>query len=166
MNEMNYHHQSLLKLIAFLLQKTAKQTTLVSPNCEKVLSRFHSLSPPKISIYNFICIIDKIIGHDDSIWITTVILIDRFVKMNPSIAITPNVIHKLLLSAVITSTNFETDGSYTNATWSKLCGICIDELNILEREFLFMLEFSIMITKEEFNHYNEEISKKVNFFVQ
>ena len=159
------NHQSLLKLIAFILQETAKQTTLVSPNCETVLSRFHSLSPPKISIYDFICVIDKIINHEDAIWIITIILFDRFVKMNSSFAITPNIIHKLLICAVITATKFETDGSLTNAAWSKLCGICIDELNILEREFLFMLEFSIVITKEEYNQYNDQISQKASFFV-
>jgi hypothetical protein len=61
---------------------------------------------------------------------------------------------------VVASYPFDSTSIYPNKIWSNLGGILLEELNVLESEFLFLLEFSVVITREEYTIYEEEISKK------
>lgn len=148
-----------LKVIAFTLQEAASQNKLLIGK-EVALSRFHTLSPPKIPILQYLISIHKNGNCPKSVFIVAVILIDRLLSLQSNILITPNTVHKLFLCSLLTASKFTTDQYYNNATWASIGGIRLEELNILELEFLFLLGFSIVVTKEDYLKYETEISEK------
>ena len=95
-----------------------------------------------------------------SVFIVALILLDRLLIKKPEITITPNTVHKLFLCSLLTASKFTTDLYYNNLTWANIGGIRLEELNVLELEYLFALGFSIVVTKEEFNRYDEELKMK------
>jgi hypothetical protein len=59
-------------------------------------------------------------------------------------------IHRLLLTAILTSAKFVDDGFYNNKIYSSLGGISLRELNRLECEFLILLEYRMHISADVF----------------
>lgn len=148
-----------LRVIAFTLQEAASQNKLLIGR-EVSLSRFHTLSPPKIPILKYLEYLHKNGNCPRSVFIVALILLDRLLTKQPQITITPNTVHKLFLCSILTASKFTTDMYYSNLVWANIGGIRLEELNVLELEFLFMLGFSVVVTKEEFNRYDSELSKK------
>ena len=151
--------EAILKVISFTLQESATQNELLlGPNV--TLTRFHTLSPPKISIFNYIQFLYKKTHCACSCFIIAVILLDRLLRMQSQIQITPNTVHKLFLCSLMTAAKFNTDLNLNNSAWAAIGGIRPEEMNILEIEFLFLLQFSINVTKEEFTRYNDVMASK------
>lgn len=148
-----------LKVIAFTLQEAASQNKLLIGR-EVSLSRFHTLSPPNIPILKYLEYLHENGNCPRSVFIVALILLDRLLTKQPQITITPNTVHKLFLCSILTASKFTTDLYYSNLTWANIGGIRLEELNVLELEFLFLLGFSVVVTKEEFNRYDSELTKK------
>lgn len=148
-----------LRVISFTLQQSAMQNDLLAgPNI--TLTRFNTLAPPKISIYNYITFLREKTHTSRSCFIIAMILLDRLLRLQSSIQITPNTVHKLFLCSLMTASKFNTDLNMSNEAWAAIGGVRIEEMNILEIEFLFLLQFSINVKKEEYDLYNKEISEK------
>ena len=54
------------------------------------------------------------------------------------------------------------DQFYTNAHYAKVGGIPVEELNCLELEFLFNINFSLYVSCEDYQRYHEEIFLHAN----
>ncbi|OHT01082.1 Cyclin, N-terminal domain containing protein [Tritrichomonas foetus] len=151
--------EAVLRVISFTLQEAATQNELLSgPNV--TLTRFHTLSPPKISIINYIQFLHTKTHCARSCFVIAMILLDRLLRLQSHIQVTPNTVHKLFLCSLMTASKFNTDLNMSNTAWAAVGGIRPEEMNILELEFLFLLQFSINVTKDEFTLYNEELSEK------
>ena len=148
-----------LRVIAFTLQEAASQNKLLIGR-EITLSRFHTLSPPKIPILKYLLYLHTKGNCPRSVFVVALILLDRLLLKKPEITITPNTVHKLFLCSLLTASKFTTDMYYNNLTWANIGGIRLEELNVLELEYLFALGFSIVVTKDEFNMYDSELLKK------
>lgn len=150
-----------LRVIAFTLQEAASQNKLLIGR-DVTLSRFHTLSPPKIPILKYLGYLHTNGNCPRSVFIVALILLDRLLIQQPQIKITPNTVHKLFLCSLLTASKFTTDMYYNNITWATIGGLRLEELNVLELEFLFLLRFTIVVTKEEFNKYDHELSVKAS----
>ena len=148
-----------LRVIAFTLQEAASQNKLLIGR-EMSLSRFHMLSPPKIPILQYLEDLHSMGNCPRSVFVVALILLDRLLLKKPEITITPNTVHKLFLCSLLTASKFTTDYYYDNLVWANIGGIKLEEINLLEKEFLFALGFSIIVTKEEFSMYDDELAKK------
>lgn len=149
----------ILRVISFILQQTAMQNDLLAgPNI--TLTRFNTLAPPKISIYNYITFLREKTHTSRSCFIIAMILLDRLLRLQSGIQITPNTVHKLFLCSLMTASKFNTDLNMNNEAWAAIGGVRIEEMNILEIEFLFLLQFSINVKKDEYDLYNNELTEK------
>jgi hypothetical protein len=148
-----------LKAIAFTLLEAATQNKLLT-GPEVILNRFHTLSPPLIPIFKYLVFICDKTRCNPPCFIVAIILLDRLLAKNTHVKITPNTVHKLFLCSLLTACKFTLDNYYTNEVWANLGGVRLEELNALELEFLFLLGFSGVVTKEEYVMYEQEISKK------
>ena len=151
--------QWMLKAIAFSLQEAAIQNNLLANNNIN-LSRFHTLNPPKVPIGKYLLHLQKMSKEPKSSFIAAFILLDRLLSIQGNITLTPNTVHKLCLCSVLIATKFLSDKCLRNEEWAKIGGVPLEELNILETEFLFMLGFSLTITKDEFQKYQETFEEK------
>ena len=156
--------QPTLRVIAFTLQEAASQNKLLIGR-EMSLSRFHTLSPPKIPILKYLEDLHTMGNCPRSVFVVALILLDRLIVQKPEITITPNTVHKLFLCSLMTASKFTTDFYYNNLTWANIGGIKLEELNLLEKEYLFALGFSIVVTKEEFKMYDQELKRKCTMYV-
>ena len=59
-------------------------------------------------------------------------------------------------SVVLAAKTFD-DNFYTNTHYAKVGGIPVEELNCLELDFLFNINFSLYVSFEDYKSYHEEI---------
>lgn len=151
--------EAVIRVISYTLQEAAKQNGLVtSPNL--LLSRFHTLSPPKISILKYLEYLQDKSNCDTACFIMAMIFLDRLMVNNAHVQITPLTVHKLCLCALMIAVKFNTDGNYENTFWAGIGGVRIEELNLLELEFLFLMKFSLVVDRDEFTKWEVELNQK------
>jgi hypothetical protein len=60
-------------------------------------------------------------------------------------------IHRLLLASLVVSAKFFDDSILNNARYARVGGVRGAELNMLEVEFLFLIDFSLWVDVEQYN---------------
>ena len=156
---MDTNDDGVLKVIAFTLQETATQNELLSPS-NATLTRFHTLSPPKIHILKYLRFLKEKTKSETSCFVMAMIYIDRLLSLHREITVTPTTVHKLFLTALLIATKFHTDIYFTNSLWASCGGVRMEEMNILECEFLFLIQFSLVISQEDYNRYVSLLGEK------
>src|SRR3989338_2796845 len=81
---------------------------------------------------------------------------DRLVQSNPNFVISSFSIHRLLITSIMVAAKFFDDKFYNNEYYAKIGGIQKEEINKLEIEFLYMINFSLHFQPPEFEQYKEE----------
>merc|ERR1712166_777385 len=92
-----------------------------------------------------------------SCFVVALIYIDRIIQRNAGFMITSLNIHRLLITSVMVSAKFFDDIYYDNAYYAKVGGIPTAEMNSLELEFLFMINFTLNVTPEVYRQYEHEL---------
>jgi hypothetical protein len=89
-------------------------------------------------------------------FILALIYIDRLIQRNNFILSELNV-HRVCITAVLLAAKFFDDAYYNNAYYAKVGGVLVSEMNGLEVEFLFRINFSLHVTPEVFVKYQDEL---------
>lgn len=118
---------------------------------------FHALKPPAISIHKYLQRIFQYANCSRSCFVVALIYIDRIIQRNASFMITSLNIHRLLITSVMVAAKFFDDIYYDNAYYAKVGGIPTAEMNSLELEFLFMINFTLNVTPEVYRQYEHEL---------
>lgn len=147
-----------LRVIAFILQEAAIQNDILGGNL--TLSRFHTLSPPKIPILPYLRYLRDQTQCPRACFVVALILLDKLLAKQTHVQITSNTVHKLILCSLMTASKFTSDMHLENITWASIGGVRADEMSILELEFLFQLQFGLVVTDIEYEKYNKEIEMK------
>lgn len=66
-------------------------------------------------------------------------------------------VHRVVICAVLLAAKFFDDAYYNNAYYAKVGGVLVSEINGLEVDFLFRINFSLHIAPEEFEKYRAEL---------
>jgi len=77
-------------------------------------------------------------------------LLTRLKKYHPSFAINLLTIHRLLLASIVVSTKFFDDHYYNNAKYAKVCNMRTPDLNDIEVEFLYLVNFDLYVSSQEY----------------
>lgn len=123
---------------------------------------FHSNIPASLAIGGYVERITKYTHCEESTLITALIYIDRMCEIN-NIYLMEHNIHRIVLAGIILAIKFNEDDYYTNTYYSKVGGIVVKELNMLEYEFLKLSKYSLYIkheTYEKYKNYLHHYSKK------
>lgn len=114
------------------------------------LTRFHSRSPPQISIYNYLLRLAHYSSLENCVLIATVYYIDLLTKMYPSFALNSLTVHRFLLTATTIASKALCDSFCSNQHYAKVGGVNIIELNLLEVEFLEWVNYRVV--PRDFNY--------------
>ncbi|KAG8843442.1 hypothetical protein FRB96_004039 [Tulasnella sp. 330] len=117
------------------------------------LTRFHSRSPPSISVRDYLARIVRYANVEKSCLLITLHYIDQICARLPKFTITSLTIHRFVIASVTVSSKALCDVFCTNSRYAQVGGIKTNELNLLEREFLNIIDWRLFCTGELLQQY-------------
>ncbi|KAL4885965.1 cyclin-domain-containing protein [Aspergillus karnatakaensis] len=124
------------------------------------LTRFHSRSPPRISVHDYLQRLTTHATLSPPILLSMVYYIDRLCALYPSFTVSSLTIHRFLITSATVASKGLSDSFWTNKTYSRVGGISLNELALLELEFLFRVEWRIVPQPEVLNDYYQSLAER------
>ncbi|KAI4322561.1 hypothetical protein L6164_022242 [Bauhinia variegata] len=138
-----------------------QQLSCGSVRLGKSLNAFHGVRAPSISIPKYLERIYKYTNCSPSCFIVGYVYIDRLIHRHPdSLVISLNV-HRLLVTSVMIASKMLDDVHYNNAFYARVGGVSNAELNRLELELLFLLDFGVVVSSRVFESYCLHLEKQM-----
>ncbi|OAL70296.1 hypothetical protein A7D00_5262 [Trichophyton violaceum] len=112
-------------------------------------------------------------------WVTTVLtttqvsknvillallFIYRLKKFNPAVRGKRGSEFRLMTIALMMGNKFLDDNTYTNKTWAEVSGISVQEIHVMEVEFLSNVRYNLFVTKEEWSQWLAKLSVFSSYF--
>lgn len=141
-------------------------TRLVAANDQKLIGRrptmtkFHALRPPEISVHAYLQRILKFAACSPECFVLALVYIDRLIRGNRFVLSSLNV-HRVIITSVMLAAKFFDDQYFKNRYYAQVGGIPCAEINSLELEFLFSINFSLHVKPDDFVKYELELQKHV-----
>jgi len=92
------------------------------------------------------------------------LFIHRLKKLNPQVRGKPGSEYRLLTVALMLGNKFLDDNTYTNKTWAEVSGINVNEVHIMEVEFLSNMKYCLYTSAEDWAKWQSLLGKFANFF--
>ncbi|KAL4928298.1 regulatory cyclin phoB [Aspergillus undulatus] len=124
------------------------------------LTRFHSRSPPRISVHDYLQRITTHATLSPPILLSMVYYIDRLCALYPAFTVSSLTIHRFLIASATVASKGLSDSFWTNKTYARVGGISMTELALLELEFLFRVEWRIVPQPEVLNDYYQSLAER------
>eukprot|EP00388_Colpodella_angusta_P017113 GDKJ01042386.1.p1 GENE.GDKJ01042386.1~~GDKJ01042386.1.p1 ORF type:complete len:1280 (-),score=398.19 GDKJ01042386.1:669-4508(-) len=126
------------------------------------VSHFHAVSPPPISILDYLVHLQTYFRCSTECFVTSLIFIDRVVKSNPTFVVNIMSIHRVILTSLLLSIKFFEDQRFETAYYARVGGITYEELQLLEIKFLELISWRLHITAAEYMQYVKEVGCAIN----
>ncbi|KAL3477951.1 cyclin-domain-containing protein [Aspergillus californicus] len=124
------------------------------------LTRFHSRSPPRISVHDYLQRLTTHATLSPPILLSMVYYIDRLCALYPAFTVSSLTIHRFLITSATVASKGLSDSFWTNKTYARVGGISLTELALLELEFLFRVEWRIVPQPEVLNDYYQSLVER------
>ncbi|EAW08029.1 regulatory cyclin phoB [Aspergillus clavatus NRRL 1] len=124
------------------------------------LTRFHSRSPPRISVQDYLQRLTTHATLSPPILLSMVYYIDRLCALYPAFTVSSLTIHRFLIASATVASKGLSDSFWTNKTYARVGGISITELALLELEFLFRVEWRIVPQPEVLVDYYQSLVER------
>jgi len=147
---------AVVRVLATVLDRLVKANTQLSPLGQGEVTKFHALKAPGISILQYLERIYKYASCSTECFILALIYIDRLIQRHNFVLTELNV-HRVVITAVLLAAKFFDDAYYNNAYYAKVGGVLGSEMNGLEVEFLFRINFSLHVKPDEFAKYQANL---------
>lgn len=121
------------------------------------VTKFHALRPPSISILDYCARIHKYASCSPECFVLALVYIDRLIQRNSLLLNSLNV-HRIIITAVMLAAKFFDDQYYNNAYYAKVGGVPTSEVNSLELEFLFCINFTLHVPTDVYEKYYSELA--------
>ncbi|KAJ1447088.1 cyclin-domain-containing protein [Pelagophyceae sp. CCMP2097] len=153
MSEENFDKQLVLVISACL-----ERLLLSGAAAEGQVTKFHALKPPSISVLAYLERIHQYANCSQPCFVIALIYIDRLCQMS-IISLSALNVHRIIITAVCIAAKFHDDSYYNNTFYSQLGGIPLKELNTLEVEFLFGVNFTLKIDSAVYEKYTAALQQ-------
>ena len=117
---------------------------------------FLSKKIPSISIQNFLERLTKYSKMENNTLILILIYIDRFCDIN-KVRLNYFNIHKLIIASMLIAIKYNEDDYYNNTFYAKIGGVKKSEIDVLEYQFLILIDFKLYVSEELFEKYSDYI---------
>jgi len=156
-----------LSLLSSLLERSVQrnETSWEAKHIKDVVTVFHGLRAPTLSVRKYIDRIFKYSGCSPSCFVVAHIYVDRFIQ-HTEIKLTSLNVHRLLITSIMLAAKFIDDAFYNNAYYAKVGGVSTSELNRFEMSFLFGIDFRLQVGVETFGRYCRQLEKEAAEVVQ
>lgn len=153
--------KALVHVLAFVLER------MVAANASPVdehepTTKFHALRPPSIAIREYLLRIFKYASCSPECFVLSLIYIDRFIQ-HSNVKLNAFNVHRIVITSVVLAAKFFDDQYFNNSYYAKVGGIPCVEMNQLELEFLFRVNFTLHVTSERYTHYYNELANHIVF---
>mmetsp|Transcript_4424 Transcript_4424/g.10692 ORF Transcript_4424/g.10692 Transcript_4424/m.10692 type:complete len:437 (+) Transcript_4424:519-1829(+) len=146
----------LVKVLAAVLERLVNSNTVTARTDPGQVTKFHALKAPGIGVEAYLDRIHKYASCSNECFILALIYIDRLIERNNFLLTELNV-HRVVITAILLAAKFFDDAYYNNAYYAKVGGVLVSELNGLEVDFLFRINFSLHVQPEVFEKYKAEL---------
>ncbi|KAI9790820.1 MAG: hypothetical protein M1816_004779 [Peltula sp. TS41687] len=92
------------------------------------------------------------------------LFIYRLKKQNPTVKGKSGSEFRLLTVALMLGNKFLDDNTYTNKTWAEVSGISVQEIHIMEVEFLSNMKYSLFVSESEWGEWHVKLGRFWNYF--
>ncbi|MCJ1481740.1 hypothetical protein MMC06_001899 [Schaereria dolodes] len=88
----------------------------------------------------------------------------RLKKLNPTVKGKPGSEFRLLTVALMLGNKFLDDNTYTNKTWAEVSGISVQEIHIMEVEFLSNMRYTLYASDVEWSRWHQKLGRFWTYF--
>ncbi|KAI8076668.1 cyclin-domain-containing protein [Gilbertella persicaria] len=129
------------------------------------ITYFHSRAIPNITVYSYLVRIHKFAPFTNEALLSVLIYFDRISKLDQGFTINSLNIHRLLITSILVASKFTSDVFYANSRYAKVGGLSLVELNQLELEFLFLIDFELYVELQDLQAYaNQLLSHAISIY--
>jgi hypothetical protein len=147
---------AIVKVLAAVLERLVCTNATLARTDPGQVTKFHALKAPGIGIQAYLERVHKYASCSNECFILALIYIDRLIQRNNFLLTELNV-HRVVITAILLAAKFFDDAYYNNAYYSNVGGVLVSEMNGLEVDFLFRINFSLHVTPEVFEKYKAEL---------
>lgn len=155
--------RDLVVLISSMLMELIRFNDKIPLN-EGRLTRFHSRSPPRISVQDYLQRLTTHATLSPPILLAMVFYIDRLCAFYPAFTVSSLTIHRFLIASATVASKGLSDSFWTNKTYARVGGISMNELAMLELEFLFRVQWRIVPQPEVLVDYYQSLIERCDGF--
>jgi len=157
----NAKFPKVLLLLSAYLDKIVKENEelLDSSKIKESTTIFHGQRVPELSIKLYAERIFKYAQCSPSCFVLGLIYMERYLQQ-PNIYMTSFSVHRLLITSVVVAAKFIDDSFFNNAYYGRVGGISTREMNMLELDLLFSLDFRLKVNLETFRSYCLQLEKE------
>lgn len=148
--------QAIVQVLAAVLDRLVGANHAIARTDPGQVTKFHATKAPGISILQYLERIRKYASCSNECFVLALIYIDRLIQRNNFLLTDLNV-HRVVVTAILLAAKFFDDAYYNNAYYAKVGGVLVSEMNGLEVDFLFRINFSLHVTPEVFDKYRAEL---------
>ena len=145
-----------LEIISDLLTNICEESSKDRDTNGLFMKFFLSKKIPSISIQNFLERLTKYSKMENNTLILILIYIDRFCDIN-KVRLNYFNIHKLIIASMLIAIKYNEDDYYNNTFYAKIGGVKKSEIDVLEYQFLILIDFKLYVSEELFEKYSDYI---------
>ncbi|XP_073008396.1 cyclin-U1-1 [Typha latifolia] len=125
------------------------------------LAAFRSARAPSIAVGKYLERIQRYTGMDPSCFVVAFVYIDRTAHRHPASLVMSFNVHRLILTSLLIASKVLDDTHHNNAFFARVGGVSNAELNKLELELLFLLDFEVAVSSRVFESYCLHMEKEM-----
>lgn len=150
--------RAIARVLSTVLEKlvAANDARVTQTGETQPITKFHALRAPQISIADYVDRIFKYASCSSECFVLALIYIDRIIQRQAFVINSLNV-HRVIITSVMLAAKFFDDHYFKNGFYAKVGGVPCNEMNSLEVEFLFLINFSLHVPPETFQKYYMEL---------
>ncbi|CAH2055033.1 unnamed protein product [Thlaspi arvense] len=150
-------HPQVVTLLASVLEKMIRKNEKPfhsRHNKDEDISMFHGSRAPSMTIHRYTERLHRYARCSPACFVAAFAYILRYLERPVATSINRRLtslnVHRLLITSLLVAAKFLERKCYNNAYYAKIGGVSTEEMNRLERTFLFDLDFRLNITREMF----------------
>ncbi|MFS7942551.1 putative cyclin PHO80, Cyclin-like superfamily [Helianthus anomalus] len=158
-----------ISVLASLIERTLVRNERIGRKCGSTMSKtgskirvFDCYERPDMSILSYLERIFKYTKAGPSVYVVAYVYIDRFCRSQPEFRITAWSVHRLLITTIMVASKYVEDMNYRNSYFARVGGITTKEMNKLELDFLFLMNFKMHVNVCVFESYCCHLEREVS----
>mmetsp|Transcript_54568 Transcript_54568/g.111357 ORF Transcript_54568/g.111357 Transcript_54568/m.111357 type:complete len:208 (-) Transcript_54568:38-661(-) len=121
---------------------------------------FHGQNSPGVSVRAYLERINCFSGCSSCCFVLGALYLEQLRGLDSAYKLNSYNFHRLCLTAIMVAAKFVDDFYFSNNYWAKVGGIPNDELNGLELEFLFLVNFNMHVKREDYDLFVKELKRR------
>ncbi|KAK9051573.1 hypothetical protein SSX86_028200 [Deinandra increscens subsp. villosa] len=159
-----------ISVLASLIERTLARNERIGRKCRlnNAANRgnrgrvFDCNETPDMTIQSYLERIFRYTRAGPSVYVVAYVYIDRFCQSLPEFRITGRNVHRLLITTIMVASKYVEDMNYRNSYFARVGGITTEEMNTLELEFLFLVNFKVHVNLSVFESYCCHLQREVS----